>query len=1288
MVNKKNSLKRKLLVFSSLLICFCIIIIVVFNMYRTKDLIFEKNISNMEKTTEAIDLNIEKYLLLAYDKAKTIQLTIDNIMASDDDIDRREFIEEYIEKIIIEGKGVVGIGVGFIPNGFDNRDNEYVGNKKYGDKGQFIPYISYINEKLEIVPLIDMEIFEWYLKPKEQEQATISEPYYYKVQDNEVLMTTISIPIFYDNKFVGVVGVDITLDFIYFHLLEEIEKNNIEANVLIVSEKGYIVADNYEETQVLTRIEDKHPDYQNDIEYMNENEGLYDNENNGFYEINRKITIGRITSNWYLFSEVSNKVIMYEMNEIGRLNLIIAIILILLFLGLFTFLIYKSLNPLLRFSKQMEAFNINDIDNTAITIDENTDFEVRVLINAYIAIIEKIKEDFFIKSKKDNLLNSQMEISNSIQTCETLKELSNEIITTVTKQVNGHVGVLYINTSNNYNKEDCFELTSTYAYKKGKGLKTTFKNGEGLIGQVAKDRKIMIINDIPKGYLINSGIGEINLSNIIIVPCIYNKKVIAIIEIGLINVIDEYSYEYIDSIKINIAVAINNVVNNDKTKLLLSQTIELSKQLKEQEEELRVSNEELEEQQEELKTINSELELNIDQLDKQQELLENKNSEISLAKVEVEKKAIALELANKYKSEFLANMSHELRTPLNSILVLSEILSDNKNKTLLEKEVEFSKTINTSGKDLLNLINDILDLSKVESGKEEVEISKMSMESFSKEMKNLFEPISIKSKVEFTINILKKVPSFIMTDSQKLKQIVKNLLSNAFKFTKNGSVNLKIYIKENELYFKIIDTGVGIDKKKKESIFEAFNQEDGTTSRKFGGTGLGLSISKEYSKLLGGRISVESTKGKGSTFSFILPIEFDNNSKNNENILKEKVIEIPKQSEYLLDDRHDINETDKVILIVDDDYNFVKVLYELVKAKKYKVIVAETGEIALYLADYYLPTGIILDIGLPGIDGYEVVKRLNSNKRTSDIPVHIVSGREKDITKDLNKKVKFYNKPIGKNQLISILEETSLLTQKIKNILVIEENLVLRDDMIKLISKNYKNINICSSGSGNEALEELEKTKIGLIILNFDLEDVKQFDFIKVLNENTKYSDIPIIIYTEQNITKTDEIELRKKVSDIIIKGEKSTRRLIDEIKIFVNKVKDTKLIDDTEIFDNKTILAVDDDMRNIFALSSILESKGIKVEIATNGKEALEQLKVNNKINLVLMDIMMPEMDGYEAMKIIRKTDNISEIPIIALTAKAMKGDREKCIKAGANEYLAKPIDKDKLLSMLRVWL
>ncbi len=352
------------------------------------------------------------------------------------------------------------------------------------------------------------------------------------------------------------------------------------------------------------------------------------------------------------------------------------------------------------------------------------------------------------------------------------------------------------------------------------------------------------------------------------------------------------------------------------------------------------------------------------------------------------------------------------------------------------------------------------------------------------------------------------------------------------------------------------------------------------------------------------------------------------------------------------------------------------------------MIVAETGEIALYLADYYLPTGIILDVGLPGIDGYEVVKRLNLNKRTSDIPVHIVSGSEKDTTKELNKKVKFYNKPIGKNQIKNILEETSLLTQKIKNILVIEENSVLREDMIELISRNYKNITISSCDSGKEALEQLEKAKIDLIILDFDLDDYKYFDFIKVLNKNTKYTDIPIIIYTEQDISKTDEIELRKKVSDIIIKGEKSTRRLIDEIKIFVNKVKDTKLIDDTEIFDNKTILAVDDDMRNIFALSSILESKGIKVEIATNGKEALEQLKVNNKINLVLMDIMMPEMDGYEAMKIIRKTDNISEIPIIALTAKAMKGDREKCIKAGANEYLAKPIDKDKLLSMLRVWL
>ena len=703
--------------------------------------------------------------------------------------------------------------------------------------------------------------------------------------------------------------------------------------------------------------------------------------------------------------------------------------------------------------------------------------------------------------------------------------------------------------------------------------------------------------------------------------------------------------------------------------------------------------------------------------------ISNKNLELENAGKNLEKKAKELETASKYKSEFLANMSHELRTPLNSLLILSGSLSENRENNLTDEQVESAEIIYKSGNDLLTMINDILDLSKIESGKMEVNIENIKVESISENIYGYFKQSAKQKNIDLKISIDKNVPSQISTDQQKVEQIIKNFMSNALKFTDKGGITLHLYISkdstnnsQNNICISVIDTGIGIPEDKQNDIFEAFQQADGSISRRFGGTGLGLSISRELSKLLGGKIQVESKVGEGSTFTFCMPIvgKITENETANSSIEKEEKAANPEETlkitnpestqtmfatdhpKFIEDDFEDIKDEDEVILIIEDDPTFAKILYKQCHERDFKSIASPTGEYGIELANKIIPDAIILDIKLPGIDGWRVLDLLKANPNTRHIPVHIMSGELETITASNKGAIGYLTKPIKKGVLDTAFSKIeSFINKKTANLLLVEDDANLRKSIKILIGDD--NVKITDAASGKEALNYLSKNNYDCMILDLGLSDMTGFELIEKLNK-TKSNQPPIIVYTGKDLTKKENETLEKYAESIIIKGVKSEERLLDETALFMHRViadmpkKQQALINKMhkkeDIFKDKKVLLVDDDMRNIFALTKILREQNMIVSRAENGKVALKLIKESPKFDIILMDIMMPEMDGYETMEALRKIPDQRNVPIIALTAKAMKEDRRKCIEAGANDYMAKPIVIEKLLSLLRVWL
>ncbi len=933
-----------------------------------------------------------------------------------------------------------------------------------------------------------------------------------------------------------------------------------------------------------------------------------------------------------------------------------------------------------------------------------------------------------------------------------VNELTNNILAFLAPYLDTQFGLIYLLDENN--GYPILNLTASYALSDETLSKVKqIKPGDGLIGQVARDRQMIIVSE-KNGAPAKIKIGPLEKepAHFLIYPLVYENELIGVIQLASLNSFDELKLALMKMAGDNISIAINTAKASEKVRKLLAQTQEQANELAVQQEELRQANEELQEQtsalrvseenlqaqQEELKVTNEELEERTKALEIQRDAIKQKNKELETARREIEQKAKDLEQASRYKSEFLANMSHELRTPLNSILVLSQLLAENRKAHFDEKELEYARTINSAGADLLELINEILDLSKVESGKIDLHLEKMYFDDLSNYVTQNFGPLIEKKGLEMFINISNNLPSSITTDTQRVYQIIKNLYSNAIKFTHDGSISLNVHrpdpktdfsnpdLKpESTVAISVSDTGIGIPPEKLKMIFEAFKQADGNTNRKYGGTGLGLSISKGFAELLGGEITASSKEGQGTTFTLYLPEEliltetdkYNLNPEPRENEMESDIIVDQAEaaqkeqkkaedkplahsrfSEEAHDDRHSITEGDKVLLVIEDDKNFASVLYDLAHEHRFKCLLAYDGESGLHFADYYAPHAIILDIGLPGIDGYEVMNRLKRNKRTRHIPVHFISAADKSLDTLKLGAIGYLNKPVSHEALNKAFDKIEeIVSNPIKKLLIVEDDAGMRKSIANLMGD--ENIEVTAVDSGEAAREKLKTTRYDCLILDLGLKNMSGFDLLEMIKKDDAMSYLPVVVYTAKELTKEEDLKLQLYADSIILKGARSFERLLSETTLFLHQVESQlpekkremlkKIHDREDVLENKTVLVVDDDMRNVFALSSVLETYSMKVIIAKNGREGIEKLEQNSdKVDLVMMDIMMPEMDGYEAMREIRKKKKFKKLPIIALTAKAMKDDREKCLAAGANEYLAKPVDTEKLISLLRVWL
>ncbi len=752
-----------------------------------------------------------------------------------------------------------------------------------------------------------------------------------------------------------------------------------------------------------------------------------------------------------------------------------------------------------------------------------------------------------------------------------------------------------------------------------------------------------------------------------------------------------------------------------------------TQELEKREEELKVQQEELKASNEEIEASNEELEEKTNALEEQNARIRQQSQELEEAKRLIEEKAKELEQSSKYKSEFLANMSHELRTPLNSLLILARGLAANEQGNLTEEQIEEAKVIHNGGLELLGLINDILDLSKVEAGKINVITEDIYIGNIVKRLTQQFEPVAKEKRVEFNIQVDKTLPETLHTDGQRVEQIIKNLLSNAFKFTEAGSVTLNIHRTKDEIELQrasllgvdaialsVTDTGIGIEESKLKDIFEAFQQEDGSTDRHYGGTGLGLTIARKFAHILGGEIHVASKKGEGSTFTLFLPLTMEhtgyaetttmpppaNQSLQAEGTTEMKVMPKASVRMFIPDDRKSISASDKILLIVEDDRDFATTLMKIARKRGYKCLAAGDGKSGLLLASEQPVTAIILDLRLPDIDGMCVLDQLKHSLNTRHIPVHIITGvTETDTVVPLKKgAIGYMTKPVRKEDIDGAFARIEgILSSEIKKVLVVEDDKKTQAAIQSLLKQ--KNIEIVVSGTGSAALKHIKEAKFDCIILDLKLPDMSGFEWLKAVEKEAgDAGPPPIIIYTAKELTEEENRQLNRYTSSIVIKGASSSERLLDEVTLFLHSVESTLSKDQQAMIRmqhdpdrtllNRTVMLVDDDMRNTFALSKLLKKHGMNLVIADNGQMALDKLKEEKSIELIIMDIMMPIMDGYQAMREIRARKAWQDIPIIALTARAMPEEQERCIEAGANDYLVKPVDIERLLTLLRVWL
>ncbi|MEJ5993016.1 response regulator [Pedobacter sp. Du54] len=945
------------------------------------------------------------------------------------------------------------------------------------------------------------------------------------------------------------------------------------------------------------------------------------------------------------------------------------------------------------------------------TFDQQKETEIQIRENnAQLKMLSSENEE------KNWLLSGAAKVNESLRGEQEMDELANHIISSICTYVDAPIGAIFLSNV----KDRSLTLTGAYAYPLKK-QKERFLFGEGLVGQVALEKEQKLLSNVPSDYVkISSGLGQTPPNFILLTPILFENETIAVIELGLKDSPQVSTLLFLKGVAENIGISINSALARIILRELFEQTQQQAEELETQQEELRATNEELLHKSEELQA--SEEELRVQQEELQQtnaeleakaQLLEEKNVSISQAREAISLKAQELEASSKYKSEFLANMSHELRTPLNSILILARILKENKPFNLNEDQIKYASVIQNAGTDLLNLINDILDLSKIESGKIDLTIEKVTPQDVKRDIDALFTEVAKNKKIKFEVDLSPNLPADLTTDLSRLAQIIKNLLSNAFKFTpEKGSVTLTLAkANEDAFYYSnhlktstetiisiaVKDTGIGIPEDKQAVIFEAFQQADGSTSRKYGGTGLGLSISKELAHILGGEIQIKSEPNKGSTFTLFIPqhLEIKTETEEFEGV---NDLELNEPSITFAQPLN-LNSDKNTLLIVEDDLNFAEILKNYAIEKGFNPILAHSGDVGLDLATTTLPNAIILDIMLPIMDGWTILKKLKSNPITKHIPVHMMSAGDEKVEKAKREgAIGFLKKPIGEDELATAFH----LFAQIPDDFILNTVLLIEDQELqsKILTQQLldKGVNVTQAYTGEEALAALKTSSFDCIILDLNLPDISGFELLDQIKSQPKLQSIPVVINTAMELHKDQMDKILHYSEAMVLKSNKSNDRLIDEVSLFMNKLKiehkkNTKTkspaisVAEKSLY-GKKILITDDDMRNIFALSTALQSYEMQIVIANNGREAIEKLDKIHDIDLVLMDIMMPEMDGYEAMTLIRQKKSFANLPIIALTAKAMKNDREKCIEAGASDYISKPVDVDELLSMMRVWL
>ncbi len=955
--------------------------------------------------------------------------------------------------------------------------------------------------------------------------------------------------------------------------------------------------------------------------------------------------------------------------------------------------------------------------------------EVEALKDTINQMIANLKETTLLNQEQDWLKSNLAKFTQMLQGQRDLKTVTQRILSELAQVVTAHWGAFYILRQDEESQDVKLSLFSAYGYKSEKNIPTEFAIGEGLVGQVAFEKERIMLSKVPSNYIkINSGLGKSNPSNLIILPVLFENKVKAVIELASLDFFSQTHLDFLSQLTESIGIVLNTIEANSRTEELLTQSQSLAGELKLQQEELSRTNDELQD-----KAL---------LLVKQKNEVEDKNKEVEEARRSLEEKAEQLQLTSKYKSEFLANMSHELRTPLNSLLILAQQLYENAEGNLNDKQVRYAKTIHSCGDDLIQLINDILDLSKIESGFISANISPVRFAEIASFVETTFKPFSEAKHLRFTIETDAQLPVSMETDLQRLNQILKNLLSNSFKFTEKGEVKLKIYeahknwkqsnanldTAKRVVAFAISDTGIGIPQDKQNIIFEAFQQAEGSTSRKYGGTGLGLSISRGLAELLGGSIELESNLSHGSTFTLFLPIdsvtgiisketsgsltalqqltlgegqgEIDSllnsiratsgtSDTKNLNIVNEMINDTG-------DDRTNIQPTDKVLLIVEDDLRFGKIMIEKAHQNDMKAIVAISYIEVFDFINRFTPDAITLDVKLPDTSGWKVLDMLRNDLNYRHIPIYLVSGEENRSLALKRGARNFLLKPLDNESINELFEDIiSISKTGIKKILLVEDNEIDSSQIAKMISFDKTKVTIASTGK--KAIQLLGSKEFDCIILDYTLPDMSGSDLLNKVEE-LKYKLTPVIVYSAKDFNKTELSLINRTSNTILLKGVNSLENLLEETIVHLH-LQHKELPSDkqriiegirikNDILTARNILVVDDDVRNLFALTTVFERYNINTITAESGMEAIDM--INNeelKVEMVLMDIMMPEMDGYETIQKIRREHKNSTLPIIAVTAKAMKGDRQKCIEAGASDYITKPLKIDQLLSLMRIW-